>query len=669
MNIQPNREITESLEWLDESLRQPGVIRSADFLQRLQEGSGNGRALLFSRRDRPHSPGQLKLFEDIRALLKGHAHIRFVATDTGWRATPQASRLVGMLDKYFFNVLKAARETAARLAALDAVGYVQHIYQEEGEADFVTQPVPYSTATQACPAGLTYLDWMLNTACKQQGHRSVALRNRLEADAEVWYAENLGETTLRNDLLQDFTTLVQDDDPNYDRVEVDRAGLERAVQKEHAQWLARLQPSDSAVKPVSGEDNAVKGAFDGRPAPDSNAWPWRGMRVSQYAGSVGWPFPIRMEVSDRAKAEKLHKEGAVRQQLGAVFTQTNGYGVDSASPQSAEATQAWQKLEDAGRTLQTLGMALMVLAQGLSSKRRCSVCQRHLGPKGDRTRCELHRADAGVPGKHSGQRTDIYRMDVWGVVAQKQWQALLADMRNSPAALEAARTVRRWWGEPIRISANGSTSNTPQIRLAMAKLNVLIESLEPWVGKTIRGHLLALAGHIEQKLLDNAKPTQGEGTQPQGPVVKLLQHELSPEVFFGLHIAGYETATLPSDRWHPLAKLGAAAYAPNDLLRDLLLQRAWVESGGMQMDWDRNKQMARMTDKKALHVRVSPPPSQRKRQIVADKAFEMKKDGYSYVEIARHFEVSPAAVTKFFQRNEKSHLQPKGEATKPTKRP
>ena len=134
MSIQPNREITESLAWLDESSGQPGVIRSADFLQRLQDSSGNGRALLFSRLDRPHSPGQLKLFEDIRALLRGHAHIRFVATDTGWRAGPVASRLVGMLDRYFFKVLNAARDTAARLAALDAVGYVQQIYLGEDEA-------------------------------------------------------------------------------------------------------------------------------------------------------------------------------------------------------------------------------------------------------------------------------------------------------------------------------------------------------------------------------------------------------------------------------------------------------------------------------------------------------------------------------------------------------
>ena len=659
MSIQPNREITESLAWLDESSGQPGVIRSADFLQRLQDSSGNGRALLFSRLDRPHSPGQLKLFEDIRALLRGHAHIRFVATDTGWRAGPVASRLVGMLDRYFFKVLNAARDTAARLAALDAVGYVQQIYLGEDEAGVVTTPVSYLTATQACPAGLTYLDWMLSTACKQQGLRRFALRNRLEAEAEIWCAENLGEATLRNDLLEDFTTLVQEDDPNFDRVEVDHAGLDKAVQKELAQWLSRLQPSDSALKPVSGEDSAVKSAFDGRPAPDSTAWPWRGMRVSQHAGRAGWPFPIRIEVSHRAKTEKLRKEGEVRQQLGAAFTQTNGYMVDSASTQSAEAMQAWQELEDAGRILETLGIALVVLAQGLSPKRRCSVCQRHLGPTGDRTRCELHRADAGMPGKHSGQRTDIYRMDVWGVVAQKQWQALLADMPKSPAALEVARTVRHWWGAPIRIRPNVSTSNAPQIRLAMAKLTARIKSLEPWVGKSIHGQLLALAGHVEQKLLDNAKPTKGKGLQAQDPVVTQLQHELSAEVFFGLHFAGYGTADLPSDRWHPLAKLGATPYAPNDLLRDLLLQRAWVDSGGMQMDKDRN----------STNASVPPPPSQRKRQIVADIALDMKRDGSSYVEIARHFEVSPAAVTKFFQRNEKSQMQAKAEATKPTKRP
>jgi len=669
MKIQPNREITESLAWLDESSGQPGALRSADFLQRLQEGSGSGRFLLFSQRDRPHSPGQLKLFEDIRALLKGHAHIRFVATDTGWRAMSQASRLVGMLDKYFFNVLRTARETAARLAALNAVGYVQHIYLGEDAPSTVSAAVPYSKATEACPAGLAYLDWMLTQASKQKGHRSVALRNRLEAEANVWYAENLGAITLRNELLEDFTTLVQDDDPNFDRVEVDSAGLDQAVQKELAQWLARLQSSGSATKPASGEDSAVKSAFDARPAPHSTAWPWHGMRAGQHAGSAGWPFPIRIEVSDRAKPEKLRREGTVRQQLGAAFTHTNGYGVDTASQQADEATQAWQQLEDAGQVLQTLGMALVVLAQGLSPKRRCSVCQRHLGAIGERTRCELHRADAGVPGKHSGKRTDIYRMDVWGAVAKQKWQALLADMPKSPAALEAARTVRRWWGEPIRISADGVTASAPQIRLAMAKLTARIESLEAWVGGPIRNQLLALAGHIQQKLLAAAMSVQGQSKETKDPVVKVMQHELSAQVFFGLYFSGYGEAALPADRWNPLAQMGLVAYSPNDLLRDLLLQRAWAESGGMPMDMERKKKMALMTDQKALHVRVPPPPSQRKRQIVADKAIDMQKNGASYAEIARHFEVSPAAVTKFFQRIGKSPLQPKAEAAKPTKRP
>ena len=664
--------IAESFDWLDQTSDQPGVVRTADFLQTLQESHGAGpRLALPWRRARTASPGQVQLFQDLRTHLKGHAHLRFVPTDTGWRAGPVASQLVGMLDRYFFNVLEAAKGTATRLAALNAVGYVRHIYMGEDEPGAVSKPVPYSTATQACPAGLSYLDWVLDTACKQKGHRSVALRNRLETEAELWFVEHLGERTLRNELLEDFITTVYEDDSDYfGREEIDRDGLDQAVQKALAQWRPGLQSFGSASKTASGEDIAVKRAFDARPDPNSTAWPWRGMHTGPQASSAGWPFPIRIEVNDRAKPERLRREGKVRRQLSAAFTYTEDYEVHSASQQADEAVRAWQQLEDAGRTLQSLGMALVLLSQGLYPRRRCSVCQRHLGAMGDRTRCELHRADAGTAGTRSGKRTDIYRMDGWGALAQKQWQALLAKVRALPAAMDAARTVRHWWSEPIRISADGNTSNAPQIRLAISTLTARIESLEAWVGKPILDRLLALAGHIEQKLLAATKPTLSFAKDAQDPVGKLMQHELSAQVLFGLHFAGYGTATLPPDRWNPLVQMGAAAYAPNDLLRDLLLQRAWVESGGMQMDMDRKKKSVESKVENSPCASVSPPPSQRIRKINdPGRAIEMKREGQSNVEIAHYFRVSPAAITKFFQRIKKSPLQAKAEATKLTEPP
>jgi hypothetical protein len=67
-----------SFGWLDTSSDQPGVIRIGDFLQYLEEWHDTGRVLLFPRRARPHSPGQVKLFEEIRAVLKGHTHIRYL---------------------------------------------------------------------------------------------------------------------------------------------------------------------------------------------------------------------------------------------------------------------------------------------------------------------------------------------------------------------------------------------------------------------------------------------------------------------------------------------------------------------------------------------------------------------------------------------------------------
>lgn len=663
-----DKPIAELFAWLDQSSDKPGMIRTADFLQRLEEWHSSGLALSLPNRVKSPSPGQVQLLQDLRTLLKGHVHIRFVPNDMGWRAGPVASQLVGMLDKYFFNVIKTSKDTAMRLAALKTVGYVQHIYLGESEAGVVTKSVSYMRATEACPAGLRYLDWMLNDACKQKGHRSMALRNRLETEENVWYAENLGKTTLRNELLEDFTTLVHGDDPNFDRVAVDSAGLDQAVQKEFAQWLERLQLSGSASKPMSGENAAVKRAFDARPAPHSTAWPWRGMHTGQQANGAGWPFPIRIAVNDRAKPEKLRREGEARLQLSAAFTHTDHYEVHSTSQQADEAMRAWQQLEDAGCTLQTLSMALVLLSQGLNSKRRCSVCQRHLGAMGDRTRCELHRADAGTAGTRSGKRTDIYRMDGWGAVAKQQWQALLADMTRSQAALDAARTVRHWWDEPLRFSAGKGTGNAVAIGLTMSALTERIDGMEAWIGKSVRDQLLALARHIEQQLLAAAKPTQGSATEAQDQFVKLIQHELSAQVFFGLYFAGYGAAAAPRDRWHPLAQMGPAVYLLNELLRDLLQQRAWVESGGMQMDMDRRQENRLPKDQKEFHVSVPPPPSQRKKQINAEKAIDMKRVGASYAEIARHFEVSPAAVTKFFQRIGKGPLQPKGEAAKPTKR-
>ena len=55
---------TETFRWINRSSDEPGVIRTTDLLRYMQEGNESDLVLLFPRRDRPYSPGQVKMSAD-----------------------------------------------------------------------------------------------------------------------------------------------------------------------------------------------------------------------------------------------------------------------------------------------------------------------------------------------------------------------------------------------------------------------------------------------------------------------------------------------------------------------------------------------------------------------------------------------------------------------------
>lgn len=680
------------LDWIAHQEDSGGVIRSNAFIQnvrdaaakslwparfRLQQNAAPSVTELLDPKGSWLGPLQCQLLEEINACLAGHDHIQFKEINRTWRAGSAASQVLQMLESQTFRVLKHASEASDRLSKLHHVRYLDCTHPGQTETNLKNEGVDFGIATEGCPASPEYLDWALNKAGVLPGRFAVMLRNLVEREASAWWWLHHGESQVANQLLEDFVQLDEDGD-----VSVDHEGHKKllAEQCKAANWQGAW---DKLQMDVEGAEASVKAAYLARPRIHSSTWAWR------HAGPIcgylphdpnnnsegdhrpGWPFPCRLQKKDMAASAKLQREAAVRRRLGSVRWDTGMHSIDDSELAKSTSKKArieieqacadWRIIRDAGRALQTIGNAMQTMANTMHSQgsagRRCSVCHRHLGSNGDRTHCELHRTRDGSPGQRNAERTEAHWLSGWGQERESHWQELVKLMHNQRRTGEMLSAIEHWW-----VSAGGGVGMDSEQRgvvdyrgLASLEVARMLNHLKPWTGPWIFKRLSELLREIVKRCEND-----------RGAL-----HHLKPMEFFALHFAGVprnrgidakSNLRLPTDPFHPLARskegrtpFDQSSHGPTtwrNVMVDLLMQRAWIECKGMDMDLDRLRNIDGSGNASSPKSAVKRPPGIRARNSIdREKANELKAQGCTKAAMAIELGVSRSAVTQFFQRN------------------
>lgn len=690
----PPIQVPTDLDWLAHQEDFGGAIRSTLFTQQVRDAAAKSlwpARFRFRQNAAPSvtelldpkgpwlGPLQSQLLAGINASLAGHNQIQFSESNRTWRAGTVANQLLQMLEIQTFLVLQHARQASDRLSRLQHVRYIDGIRPEPSGSNLRNEGVEFGIATEGCPASPEYLDWALNTAGALPGRFAVMLRNLVEREASAWWWLRHGESQVANQLLEDFVQLDEDGG-----VSVDHKRHKKLLAEQYraANWPGSW---NKLQLDVEGAEASVKAAYLARPRIQSSAWAWR------HAGPIcgylphdpnnkaeaddrpGWPFPCRLQKKAMAVAAKLQREAAVRRRLGSVLWDTGMYSIDdselaksnskAARIEISQACADWRIIRDAGCTLQTIGVAMESMAHTMHSRgsviRRCSVCHRHLGCEGDRTHCMLHRTRAGSPGQHNSERTEAHWLTGWGQERETRWQELSELMHKQYRTGAMLVAMEHWW-----VSAGGGGMNSEQRGTADYRSEAALEAaemltqLKPWTGPWIFERLSDLLREIVKRCENDPGARQ----------------YLKPMDFFALHFSGIpwkrgidsrDDLQLPTDPFHPLAQAvnkrlpfdqsSNASIAWRSVLADLLMQRAWIECHGMDMDLDRLRNIEASVSASSPKSTVKRPPGVRARNAIdRDRAFELRAQGFTKAAMATKLGVSRSAVTQFFQRHDET---------------
>jgi len=554
-----------------------------------------------------------------------------------------AGALLTFFGKQSNALLEAAHRALQRLARI-----AEPVY-EAPDLRPCDDPVPpalpvgfdkVSTATLANPA---YLGWALRWGPGLSTLALSLLRDVLARDARLTADEQQQDLEVINELLSQGAMILDEDSGV---LRSDEQVIDAALAAVRAQRKADRQRLETDLTVLSETRSTVRAAWDARPWPDSHEWPWfaGGSRAGmQRGGCMAWPLPGQVGPPLLSHPGRLNAEAAARWHLGARLQLDWPWRIAAPdapdlTPRQRAAREAaatvWNQIDDIGRALRTIGVAMATLAElvesGPHGAPRCAVCQRHLPPHNPRAYCELHRA-------RQGQRLDTHRLHAWAVCARETKHRLASSLRESVDLGSLEGTVAALW---LQAGNPGASTSDQSVDVRADLLFRLLDALGHWTGVAIHDELRARSRQVLHQAREQKSSTA-----------------LHPAHFFAGYFRaapGKQAATAP-DLHHPLVRaVGSTVLAASDviltydwadLVADLLSQRAWAECGGL-----------RAVDLRGEDAAVPPVSQPRARPKVGGRihdparAYEMLANGSTKAEIAAAFGVSRSAVTQFFAR-------------------
>lgn len=574
------------------------------------------------------TPATDALIADLRDLLRGSAGLR----RKDQRKLP-VRRLLQLLDAHALEAQRSAREAVERLATQSGV-----LYAHDYISDWTPQTFEQVTAHHiASPA---YLDWAIQASALPRSSQA-RLGTLLTKDAGLQWESNHGISLLSYGYAYD-SDLDKNIKKHKKELEEDEDKYQRSVDAstEDVQRLLAARPFDVNMRP--------------RPMLDSEGIPWTVYAPWAANGykydTPSWPF-VRAQAratGDLPSPPLLAREASARRALGQLINfpqdrwcESSESSGDAPSHDEIQALKDWIALADTGLVLRVAGAALQQLAEVETSDQRCRVCWRHLS-SGGRLYCTLHRARPTV-------RSDADRLAAWAERRAVQWSATLSMLlqRDEPLQEVVDRVTKAW--QAIAVMNALPESKTPtseQIDRQLDSLRNLLADLHPFT-----------EGAVATRL-DKALATAAERARKDKPSA------LNPIVFFGDYFAVKNPEDdMQPDTAHPIGPLHRDPskddadkhrwkvlpdfrdYLARDLIRDLLAQRVWLEMGGNKME-AKARELRNVKGTKG-HI---PKPVHRSSKIDEEQAKKMRSKGWTNAKIARHFGVSPAAVSQFFQK-------------------
>jgi hypothetical protein len=644
-----------------------GLLRVADYRRRVRTAAAralvlSGEPVLALSRGKNRAPPGPEQLLDPAAGCIGPRHLALLAgldkalgqaefvrfgEPTGKRRAGRpavaAAALLTFFGKQSDTLLEAAHQALQQLAQIAEPVYEAPDLRPCNEP---AQPAPpegfdkVSTATLASPA---YLGWALRWGPELSTLALGLLRDVLARDAWLTEDEQQQDSMVTSELLSQGAMILDEDSGELSR---DEAAIASALAPLRAQRKAERQHLEADLAALSKTRSTVRAAWDARPWPDAHDWPWfaGGPRAGmQRVGCMAWPLPGRVAPTLLGHPDRLHAEAAARWHLGArlhldwLWRIAEPDAPDLTPPQRAAreaAATAWSKVDDIGRTLRTIGIAMATLGElvesGPHGAPRCAVCQRHLPPHNPRAYCKLHRA-------RQGQRVETHRLHAWAVHAGETQERLAVSLRESVGLDCLEGTVAALW---LQAGDLGAVARDQSVGARADLLFRLLDALSHWTGAAINDELRARSKQVLHQAREQKSSTA-----------------LHPAHFFAGYFRtapGKQAAAAP-DLHHPLARAVGSTTRPAsdviltydwaDLVADLLSQRVWAECGGLCA-----------VDLRADETAVPPGPQPEAQPKLGGRihdpvrAREMLANGSTKTEIATEFCVSRSAVTQFFAR-------------------
>lgn len=439
----------------------------------------------------------------------------------------------------------------------------------------------FEEATSGSVSSPGYLQWAISAA-RLSAHDQRAMRNYLALEVEVFgLQDRLGEQR-----------------------ELDRPGLD------DLDGFRAQMPSRAAD------------LIRDRPHPTDAKWPW----LQPYNnGSNPWPFPAHL--TGREDSPDLAAEASVLKALAGYLSRPPFDGLqsmggeengDNRDWQYARAVDAWSMCLNAGLALRYLASVLMALTQP-ESARHCDACYRYVAG-GRRTRCFLHHST-------SGDRNRELRLATYTKTFGERLAELRRELGRSPVYAHPARTLAQCWrfgrpAVPMSMAVRTVLGRWPAMNVEQAAghlldgLHKMVAKLAPIVGKPLHQRMERLANavsnNIRRTLETRLTPTIDAMRNDRirtSEEIERVSEQATAHGFFRLWFGGLENSgdagelepgtdvnhpflhrrgTVSSARFHQWANGIASplhfAIDLNTAVRDIVLHRAWLESGGQQAD-------------------------------------------------------------------------------------
>ncbi len=496
--------------------------------------------------------------------------------------------ILPMVSALAVSTLETARVALQHAAAMPEVRYWSNPFG----GDDTTCSFEEATACSVSSPG--YLQWALAVG-RLSAHDQRAMRNYLALEVEVFGLQ----------------------DRSGEQPELDRPGLDDL--------------DGFRAQMPSGAEDLIRE----RPHPTDGKWPW----LQPYNnGSNPWPFPA--DLTGREDSPDLVAEASVLKALAGQLSRPPFDGlqsiggeenVDDHDRQYALAVDAWSMCLDAGLALRYLASVLMALIQP-ESARHCDACYRYVAG-GRRTRCFLHHST-------SGDRNRELRLAVYTKGFGERLAELRAELGRSPVYAHPAQTLAQCWrfagpAVPMSVAARSVQGRWPAMGVEQAAAHLLgglhkmVAKLAPVVGKPLHQRMERLANavatnmhHIlETRLSPTIDAMRNDRIRTSEEIESVLE-QATPHGFFRLWFGGLENSgdagelepgtdvnhpflhrrgTVSSARFHQWANGIASplhfAIDLNTAVRDIVLHRAWLESGGQRADAATEQQRPVPTDR------------------------------------------------------------------------